>query len=140
MHYICSRGWLRRLHGWRFLSNRPRFRDCLHFADALPSSCVSDPGDPCPIQTKPRPMPVHDSARSDQDTRLRNFRNYLDGEVAPTVKVALEMHLKNCHQCSIVYNTTRQTLRIVSESHAFEIPLSVSLRLRARLHELLAGS
>src|ERR1700746_966472 len=40
------------------------------FADALPPSCMSDSGDPSPIQTKPRPMPVHDGSRSDQDERL----------------------------------------------------------------------
>jgi hypothetical protein len=36
------------------------------FADTLPSSYLADSGDPRPIQTKPRAMPVHDGSRSDQ--------------------------------------------------------------------------
>ena len=40
------------------------------FADTLPSSYLADSGDPRPIQTKPRAMPVHDGSRSDQDERL----------------------------------------------------------------------
>jgi hypothetical protein len=47
---------------------------CFHaqcfFADTLPSSYLADSGDPRPIQTKPRAMPVHDGSRSDQDERL----------------------------------------------------------------------
>jgi hypothetical protein len=33
-------------------------------------SYLADSGDPRPIQTKPRTMPVHDGSRSDQDERL----------------------------------------------------------------------
>jgi hypothetical protein len=40
------------------------------FADTLASSYLSDSGDPGPIQTKPRTMPVHDRSRSDQYQRL----------------------------------------------------------------------
>ncbi len=40
------------------------------FADTLSSSDLSGSGDPCPIQTKPSPMPAHDGSRSDQDERL----------------------------------------------------------------------
>src|SRR5207249_6268476 len=37
---------------------------------ALPISYLADFGDPRPIQTKPRSMPVHHGSRSDQDERL----------------------------------------------------------------------
>jgi hypothetical protein len=36
------------------------------FADTLPSSYLSDSGDPRPIQTKSRSMPIHNGSRSDQ--------------------------------------------------------------------------
>jgi hypothetical protein len=40
------------------------------FADTLPCPYLADSGDPRPIQTKSRSMPVHDGSRSDQDERL----------------------------------------------------------------------
>jgi anti-sigma factor RsiW len=70
---------------------------------------------------------------------LAEISNYLDGEVSPELKKALEDHLADCHRCSLVYSTTRKTLRIVTESGAFEVPLEAHARLRARLAELLAG-
>src|ERR1700680_263767 len=39
-------------------------------ADVLTSN-LSGSRDPCPIQTKPSPMPAHDGSRSDLDERLR---------------------------------------------------------------------
>jgi anti-sigma factor (TIGR02949 family) len=70
---------------------------------------------------------------------LAELSNYLDGEVSPEMKQALEGHLAKCRRCSLVYNTTRKTLKIVTESGAFEVPLEVDARLRARLRAELAG-
>ena len=53
----------------RILVNHTEDQGVNLFADTLPSSYLSDSGDPCPIQTKPRSMPVHDGSRSDQDER-----------------------------------------------------------------------
>ena len=54
----------------RILGNHTEDQGANLFADTLPSSCLSDSGNPYPIQTKPRPMPVHDGPGSDQDERL----------------------------------------------------------------------
>ena len=54
----------------RILGNHAEDQGANLFADALPSSCLSDSGDPRPIQTKSRSMPVYDGSRSDQDERL----------------------------------------------------------------------
>src|SRR5271167_2437309 len=54
----------------RILGNHSKDQGANLFADTIPSSYRSDYGDPRPIQTKPRPMPVHDGSRSDQDERL----------------------------------------------------------------------
>lgn len=70
---------------------------------------------------------------------LAELSNYLDGEVSPEMKVALENHLGKCRRCSLVYSTTRKTLKVVSESGAFEIPIRAGMRLSARVHELMAG-
>src|SRR5260370_9282888 len=54
----------------RILGNHTEDQSANFFANKLLSSHSSDSGDPCPIQTKPRPLPVHDGSRSDQDERL----------------------------------------------------------------------
>src|SRR6266700_516914 len=59
----------RRSPGW-ILSNHTEDQGANLFAYTLPSSYLADSGDPRPIQTKSRSMPVHDGSRSDQDERL----------------------------------------------------------------------
>ncbi|MGH9711843.1 MAG: anti-sigma factor family protein [Candidatus Acidiferrales bacterium] len=68
---------------------------------------------------------------------LDELSNYVDGEVYPEMKRALEEHLAKCRRCSLVYNTTRKTLRIVTEIGAFEIPVEANARLRVGLRGLL---
>jgi predicted anti-sigma-YlaC factor YlaD len=70
---------------------------------------------------------------------LDELSNFIDEDVTPELKRALEEHLAKCRRCSLVYSTTRKTLRIVSEVGAFEIPVDMDARLRLRLGELLAG-
>ncbi len=70
---------------------------------------------------------------------LAELSNYLDNELSPELKRLLEEHLAKCHRCSLVYDTTRKTLRIVTEVGPFDIPLEFSTRLHKRLQELFAG-
>ena len=71
---------------------------------------------------------------------LSELSNYLDGDISADLKQALEKHLRKCHRCSLVYNTTRQSLKIITESGAIEIPISTDARLRARVREWMAGA
>src|ERR1700720_2105419 len=59
----------RRSPGW-ILSNHTEDQGANLFTDTLPSSYLPDSGDPPPIQTKSRSMPVHDRSSSDQDERV----------------------------------------------------------------------
>ncbi len=68
---------------------------------------------------------------------LAELSNYLDEEVSPGLKAALEEHLNRCYRCSLVYDTTRKTLKIVTEAGPFEVPLEASARLYTRLQALL---
>lgn len=70
---------------------------------------------------------------------LAELSNYLDGEVSPEVKQVLEDHLAKCRRCSLVYDTTRKTLKIVSEVELLEVPFEASARLCARLRELVGN-
>jgi len=66
--------------------------------------------------------------------------DYLDGDISSEVRRMVEAHLAKCHRCSVVYSTTRQTLKIVTECGAFSLPVAVGARLHHRLKELLAPS
>ncbi len=69
---------------------------------------------------------------------LAELSNYLDGEVSPELKRAVEEHLAKCHRCTLIYDTTRKTLKIVTDVGPFELPLAASARLHARLQQLIA--
>lgn len=69
---------------------------------------------------------------------VAELSDYLDGAVSPETRQVVEAHLAKCRRCSLVYSTTRETLRIVTECGVFTIPVSGGMRLRSRLRELLA--
>lgn len=70
---------------------------------------------------------------------LEELSNYLDNDVVEDLRRAIDSHLSRCHRCTIVFDTTRQTLRIVRDMEPFDVPLQVSARLYARLSEVLSG-
>ncbi len=70
---------------------------------------------------------------------LLELSNYLNEEVSPELKRALEQHLSACHRCSLVFDTTRKTLKIVTDVGPFDVPPEASARLYTRLQELLAA-
>jgi anti-sigma factor (TIGR02949 family) len=70
---------------------------------------------------------------------VANLSCYLDGEGAAELREALEEHLAKCHRCWVIADTTRKTLRIVTDVGPFEVPLEVSARLHDKLRALFAG-
>lgn len=72
-------------------------------------------------------------------TVLEQLSEYLDDSVSAEVCRALEEHLSRCQHCSVVYDTARRALRIVSNVGAFEVPLGASARLYLRLEKAYAG-
>jgi len=48
--------------------------------------------------------------------------NLLDEEVASEIREQLQAHLAHCHTCQVLYDSTRKTLRIVTESGSFDYP------------------
>lgn len=63
--------------------------------------------------------------------------DYLDGELPPDLKEHLERHLLECRTCQVLYDSTRKTLRIVTDSGSFELPESASERFIRRTIERL---
>ena len=56
------------------------------------------------------------------DEFFAEFADYLENEVSPEVRQELELHLSQCRACHVLYDSTRKTLKIVSESNSFELP------------------
>jgi len=57
---------------------------------------------------------------------LAEFGDYLENQVSPEVRKELELHLSQCHACRVLCDSSRKTIKIVTESSSFELPGSVS--------------
>lgn len=57
----------------------------------------------------------------------------VDDEAARSVRQELERHLAECRTCSVLYDSTRKTIRIVTDGGSWEISEAVSERLAARI-------
>jgi Putative zinc-finger len=60
------------------------------------------------------------------DEFFAEFGDYIENQVSPEVRNELELHLAECHLCQVLYDSTRKTIRIVTDSSSFELPQSVS--------------
>ncbi len=60
------------------------------------------------------------------DEFFAEFGDYLENRVSPEVRQELELHLSQCRTCQVLYDSTRKTLKIVTESNSFELPQNVS--------------
>ncbi len=64
---------------------------------------------------------------------IREISSYLDGELDAGLRQSLEAHLKMCHDCRVVFDTTRKTIELYCDGKLFPLPDLV----RNRLHEAL---
>ena len=60
------------------------------------------------------------------DEFFAEFGDYLENRVSPEVRQELELHLSQCRACHVLYDSTRKTLKIVTESSSFDLPQDVS--------------
>ena len=60
------------------------------------------------------------------DEFLGEFGDYLENLVSPEVREELELHLSQCRACQVLWDSSRKTIKIVTESSSFELPQSVS--------------
>lgn len=57
--------------------------------------------------------------------------NLLDEDATPAVRAEIERHLAECKACTVLVDSTRKTLAIVTDSGTFELPSTLSDRLTA---------
>jgi anti-sigma factor RsiW len=63
----------------------------------------------------------------------REISNYVDGEVEPTLRVAMDEHIRGCKRCSAVLDGTRNVVELYGDERMSEVPLGFSNRLHRRL-------
>lgn len=53
---------------------------------------------------------------------LAEFGDYLEQSASLDVRARLEEHLRECKTCQVIVDSTRKTIRIVTESDSFTLP------------------
>jgi predicted anti-sigma-YlaC factor YlaD len=71
---------------------------------------------------------------------MAEIGNLLDGEAASEVRLQLENHLSHCQSCQVLYDSSRKTLQIVTDSGSFDLPETVSKPIAAKIMARLRGN
>lgn len=53
---------------------------------------------------------------------LAEFGDYLEGTADPELRTRLEAHLHECKTCEVIVDSTRKTIRIVTDTDSFTLP------------------
>ena len=64
---------------------------------------------------------------------ILEISNYIDREITPELRARMEEHIRGCKHCAAVLDGTTNTLRLLADGRAFDLPLGFSERLRQRL-------
>ena len=68
---------------------------------------------------------------------LAEFGDYLENQVSPEIRKELELHVSQCRACQVLCDSSRKTVRLVTESCSFELPENVSDAIIDRVMEKL---
>ena len=53
---------------------------------------------------------------------LAEFGDYLENVADPELRARLEAHLRECKTCQVIVDSTKKTIRIVTDSDSFSVP------------------
>ena len=67
----------------------------------------------------------------------REISNYVDGDVDPALRAAMEEHFRGCTHCSAVRDGTRNVVQLIGDERVFELPVGFEQRLKRRLEEAM---
>ena len=70
----------------------------------------------------------------------REISNYLENEVDPATRAAMEAHFKECKHCTAVLDGTRNVVQLYGDDRLFELPAGFSQRLQRRLGQQSSSS
>jgi anti-sigma factor RsiW len=66
---------------------------------------------------------------------LAALGDYVDGELDPELRRALQKHLADCNPCQLVVDNVRQTITVYKSGQPLELPVELRERLRRALRE-----
>lgn len=64
---------------------------------------------------------------------IRELSSYVDNDMDPALRAQITEHLPSCSHCTAVYDGLRNTVTLMGDGRAFELPAGFSQRLRQRL-------
>jgi len=68
---------------------------------------------------------------------LAELSDYLDDDLTPEFRKALEAHLSHCRTCEVIYDSMHKSLRLVTESSSFELPEGITQGVMAKIRAKL---
>ncbi|HVO62456.1 MAG TPA: zf-HC2 domain-containing protein [Terriglobales bacterium] len=70
----------------------------------------------------------------------REVSNYIDGDVEPGLRLAIEEHVRDCKHCAAVVDGTRNVVHLYADERMLEVPVGFSRRLHQRLEGDISAS
>lgn len=70
---------------------------------------------------------------------MAEIGSYLEGEVAAEVRMQLEHHLSHCQTCTVLVDSTRKTLKIVTDAGSFDLPEDAFRPIAAQIMDKIRG-
>jgi hypothetical protein len=70
---------------------------------------------------------------------MAEIGNYLEGDVAAEVRLQLEQHLSHCQTCTVLVDSTRKTLKIVTDTGSFDLPEDAFRPIAAQIMDKIRG-
>ena len=67
------------------------------------------------------------------DEFRKGLSDLVDDEAARNLRAELEKHLAECRTCSVLYDSTRKTIRIVTDAGTWELGEAASRNLAERV-------
>jgi hypothetical protein len=69
----------------------------------------------------------------------REISNYLDGDIDPNLRAAMDEHFLGCQRCTSVRDGLRNVVELYGDERMSEVPIGFGNRLHQRLDENIAG-
>lgn len=70
---------------------------------------------------------------------LQELNQYLDEETDAKLRAELEVHVNNCPNCFVIFDTTRRTIQVYKGMEPQVIPPDMHVRLMSALEKRLAA-
>lgn len=64
---------------------------------------------------------------------FRFLGDYLDEQLGVDMRQEMEAHIAHCRVCTVLVDSTRKTVSIVTEYRSYELPTNVAAKIMARI-------